>query len=138
MEPVLIITVLSFLLIFGALLYMITHFLVTKFEDVHIRKSDRALWIWRATILLVVIFVSAILFVNSDKIILGIIQNQAPLVISLLIFFVALIEIAVIDLLLPHLIAMWKRILIETVIFIVLVVVSTAIFGIMSLFYIVP
>ena len=124
-----------FLIAFGGILYLISTFLLKKFKDMGLKKHTISLWIWRTSITVVIIYVFTVLWIN--RLPLSIVTS-GPLsflsITSILTFFVALLEIAIIDILLPNVIKLWKRILIETILFVVLVAVTIAIFGIYQLF----
>ncbi|MFH1054233.1 MAG: hypothetical protein V1740_07480 [Candidatus Woesearchaeota archaeon] len=123
-----------FLIIFGSILYMVTHHFVHRWKEKKVKKRTLSLWLWRLTIVLVVVYISSILLLNRNPLLSTLIQNFF-LISTLLIFFISLIEIVVIDLLLPDIIPLWKRILIEVLVFITLVIVTMLIFSAYSALY---
>ncbi|MFH1316058.1 MAG: hypothetical protein ABII01_00910 [Candidatus Woesearchaeota archaeon] len=124
----------SFLLIFGSILYMVTHHFVHKWKEDKVKKRTLSLWLWRLTIVCVVVYISIILFLNRNPLLSTLISNFF-LISTLLIFFISLIEIVIIDLLLPDIIPLWKRIIIEVLVFITLVIVTMLIFSAYSALY---
>ena len=127
--------VILFLIAFGGILYIISTYLLKKFTDMGLRKNTINLWLWRTTIAMVIIFVFSILWIN--RIVLSVVTTgplNFPITVSIITFFMALLEIAIIDMLLPNVIKLWKRILIESILFVVLVAVTLMIFGVYSLF----
>ena len=110
--------VILFLLIFGCLLYIFTTFLFRLFEDADIETRTKKIWMWRASIFLIIAYISIILWINRNFLgveFLG--TSMFFLYIAMIVFFISLIEIVVIDLLLPDVIRMWKRIAIELGVF---------------------
>ena len=53
-----VIIVVLFLLIFGCLLYIFTTFLFRLFEEADIERRTKKIWIWRASIFLVIAYIS--------------------------------------------------------------------------------
>jgi len=126
---------LSFLVIFGGLLYIITHKLVSVWRDEKVKKRTIAIWCWRATLVVILLFLVAIIFLNQVDLFL-IFSSEDPIGLALIIFvfvlFVSIIEIAIIDMLLPDVVRVWKRILIESLALGFLVVTTFAIFALYS------
>jgi len=113
----------ALLLLLGGLLFIVAQFLVKKFQSQRIsfRSRKAKLWIWRSFIVVLLLY-SLFLLVANKQFLFAFFAGPLEIffVILLTIYFVALIEVVVIDLLLPDLVAMWKRILIEVVVFILL------------------
>lgn len=113
-----IIIVLLFLLIFGCVLYIFTTFLFRLFEEADIEKRTKKIWIWRASIFLIIAYISIILWINKDFLSISYLGSSTFfLYVSLTVFFISLVEMVVIDMLLPDTIKMWKRIVIEMGVF---------------------
>src|SRR3989344_5591505 len=119
----------SFLLIFGVILYLVTHKLVRIWQDDHVKKRKISLWVWRITLVIIPLFLLLIIFLNRNPLFM-ILSTQSSTAASILVFlfvlFISLIEITVIDLLLPDVVSMWKRIVIETLALLVLVITTVA------------
>lgn len=116
-----IIVVLLFSAIFGAVLYILTHFLLKKFgRDVRGTRTKQ-IWVWRVVVFLVIIYMVVVLFLNRNALDMALVGPFNFLIMAfLLVFFFTLLEIAVIDLLLPDVLQLWKRIALEVVIFFLL------------------
>ena len=126
--------ILLFILLFGAILYIISHYFFTKWAESKVKQSTAKLWLWRLTMVVVIFFVLFVLFSNRNLVI-AIALSNFFFIIALLIFFIAMIEMVVIDLLLPDIIPIWKRILIECVIFMSLVLVTLIVFKVYAPFF---
>ncbi len=116
--------VVSLLLILGGLLFLAAQFFVQKMKSNEISKSKTKLWVWRSFIVILVIY-SYILFLSNRNLLFLMFGGPFEalrifLIIFLVVYFIGLLEMIVIDLLLPNVIAMWKRILIEVLVFILL------------------
>jgi hypothetical protein len=116
--------VVALLLILGGLLFLVAQFFVQKMKSREISESKTKLWVWRSFIMVLVIY-SYVLFLTNKNLLFSMFQGPFEalkifLVIFLVIYFIGLVEMIVIDLLLPDVIAMWKRILIEVLVFILL------------------
>jgi hypothetical protein len=113
------------LVILGGFLFLAAQFVIHKIKSKKKGEQKRDIWVWRSFLLVFTIYMIAIVFTNRGLIAqifpgaLGIIPT-----IILVIFFGSMIEIVVIDLLLPDVIAMWKRITIELLGFLLLCGVS--------------
>ena len=59
-----IVVILSFLVIFGCVLYMVSHYLIRKWADDKVKRHKIAIWVWRLAIVLVILFVCLLLFMN--------------------------------------------------------------------------
>jgi hypothetical protein len=112
------------LVILGGLLFIAAQFIVHRIKTKK-EKEKKNVWVWRSFLLVFTIYMLAIVFTNRGLITqifpgpLGIIPT-----IILVIFFGSMIEIVVIDVLLPDVVAMWKRITIELLGFLLLCGVS--------------
>jgi len=123
-----------FLLIFGCVLYIFTTFLFRLFEEADIEKRTKKIWTWRASICLIIAYISIILWINKDFLSIVFLGSSIfYLYISLIVFFISLIEIVVIDLLLPDMIKMWKRVTIEIGVFFLLCLITGFIIKIYSI-----
>jgi len=116
--------VVALLLILGGLLFLAAQFFVQKMRSHEISESKTKLWVWRSFIVVLVIY-SYILFLTNRNLLFSMFEGPFEalrifLIIFLVIYFIGLVEMIVIDLLLPHVIPMWKRILIEVLVFILL------------------
>lgn len=128
-----VIIVVLFLLIFGCLLYIFTTFLFRLFEEADIERRTKKIWIWRASIFLVIAYISLILWINKDFLSINYLgSSMFFLYIALLVFFISLIEIVIIDLLLPDVIKMWKRVAIEMIVFVLLCLITLFIIKVYS------
>jgi hypothetical protein len=121
MENLYIITGLILLLIIlGGLLFLAAQFIVHRIKTKK-EKKKKNVWVWRSFLLVFTVYMLAIVYTNRGLIAqifpgpLGIIPT-----IILVIFFGSMIEIVIIDVLLPDLVAMWKRITIELLGFLLL------------------
>ena len=109
----------ALLLLLGGLLYIVAQFIVQKLKAEHIPlKSRKAkLWIWRGFIIVLLLYSLFLLVANKDFLFAFFAGPlEIFMIIMLVIYFVALVELVVIDLLLPDVISMWKRIIIEIVV----------------------
>jgi len=127
----------SLLLLLGGLLYIAAQFLINKIkkESFSLRSRKAKLWIWRSFI--VVLFLYSLFIIVANKaFLLSFFYGpfEIFLVIILVIYFVALVELVVIDLLLPDVIAMWKRILIEVIVFVLLCTLTVVTFNVSTIF----
>src|SRR3989338_1260749 len=120
--------VLLFLVLFGSILYIVSHWLVGKWQEYNIKKRTVALWMWRAALSVAILYIVVVLFLNRNVIIFAEQGSQFIILVGALIFFVSLIEIVIIDLLLPDVIAMWKRMAIEMLVFFMLICVTAFVF----------
>ena len=120
--------VLLFLVLFGSILYIVSHWLVGKWQEYNIKKRTVALWMWRAALSIAILYIVVVLFLNRNVIIFAEQGSQFIILVGALIFFVSLIEIVIIDLLLPDVIAMWKRMAIEMLVFFMLICVTASVF----------
>jgi len=120
--------VLLFLVLFGSILYIVSHWLVGKWQEYNIKKRTVALWMWRAALSIAILYIVVVLFLNRNVIIFAEQGSQFIILVGALIFFVSLIEIVIIDLLLPDVIAMWKRMAIEMLVFFMLICVTAFVF----------
>ena len=120
--------VLLFLVLFGSILYIVSHWLVGKWQEYNIKKRTVALWMWRAALSVAILCIVVVLFLNRNVIIFAEQGSQFIILVGALIFFVSLIEIVIIDLLLPDVIAMWKRMAIEMLVFFMLICVTAFVF----------
>ena len=120
--------VLLFLVLFGSILYIVSHWLVGKWQEYNIKKRTVALWMWRAAPSIAILYIVVVLFLNRNVIIFAEQGSQFIILVGALIFFVSLIEIVIIDLLLPDVIAMWKRMAIEMLVFFMLICVTAFVF----------
>jgi hypothetical protein len=113
----------ALLLLLGGLLYIAAQFIIKKLHSEHISLGSRKakLWIWRSFIIVLLIY-SLFILISNKEFLLAFFAGpmEILLIIVLVIYFVALVEIVVIDLLLPDLVQMWKRIAIELVVFVLL------------------
>lgn len=113
----------ALLLLLGALLYLAAQFVLHKVKSKHTQSGMRKkkLWIWRSFIIVLLAYSLFILIINK-KALFDFFTGplEVFLVMFLIIYFAALVEIVVIDLLLPDVVQMWKRITIELVVFILL------------------
>lgn len=116
-----IVIVILFSVIFGAILYILTHFLLKKFgKDVRGTRTKH-IWVWRSVIFLIIIYMIIVLFLNRNALDIALVGPFNFIVMAfLLVFFFTLLEVAVIDLLLPDVLHLWKRIALEIVIFFLL------------------
>lgn len=113
----------ALLVLLGGLLYIVAQFIITRLRSEHISLGSRKakLWIWRGFIIVLLLYSVFLLASNRDFLFAFFAgPMQIFLIILLTIYFVALIELVVIDLLLPDLVQMWKRIMIEVVVFVLL------------------
>ena len=115
--------VVGLLLLLGGLLFISAQFVIRRMGKQNKTAGGRKvrLWVWRGFIFVLLVYSALLIAVNKD-----ILYSLAPgpfsviLTIFLVVYFVALVELVVIDLLLPDIIAMWKRITIEVLVFILL------------------
>ncbi len=111
------------LLILGSLLFLAAQFLVHKVKKGG--QAQKRLWVWRSFLLILVVYVVALVPTHR-----GLINEIFPGPLSiiptviLIIFLGSMIEISIIDMLLPDVIKMWKRITIEILGFVLLCSVS--------------
>ena len=111
------------LIILGSLLFLAAQFLLHKVKKGG--QAQKRLWVWRSFLLVLVVYVVALVPTHR-----GLLQELFPGPLSiiptviLIIFLGSMIEISVIDLLLPDVVKMWKRISIEILGFLVLCAVS--------------
>ena len=125
------IIILCFLVIFGVMLYLILHKLVGMWKDDNMKQKKIALWMWRVTLMLVVAYIIFLLLLNKNplySLLMASTQVSVAIFIFLFVFFISLVEITVIDLILPDVVKLWKRILIETLSFVALVLTTVAVF----------
>lgn len=131
-----ILIILSFLVIFGSILYIVMHKLLHVWKDENVKPKKITLWLWRIALVMVLMFIIAIIFLNKN-IFTSILLSGKGLASGLLIFtfvlFVSIIEIAIIDLLLPDIVKLWKRIFIETLCLVILVATTAGVFIIYQL-----
>ncbi len=113
----------ALLLLLGGLLFIVAQFILHKVKSEHTQAGMRKkkLWIWRGFVLVLLAY-SLLLLVLNKKALFAFFAGPLEifLVIFLIIYFVALVEIVAIDLLLPDVVQMWKRIAIELVVFVLL------------------
>jgi len=121
------------LLVLGALLFLAAQFVLKK-TDVYVglTQETKDLWIWRSFIVILILFSLVAFFFNKDYFI-GIIP-KFYLYLILLVYFVSLIELVIIDLLLPELIPMSKRIAIELIVLLLLYAFTLLVFKITTYF----
>lgn len=128
--------IISFLAIFGVILYLVLNKLIDVWKDEGVRTRKRALWIWRATLIVILLFVIFLIFINQN-IFFGILLSGSGYGTALLIFtivlFISLIEIVIIDMILPDVVRLWKRIIVETISLVVLVITTVVVFSIYTL-----
>ncbi len=113
----------ALLLLLGGLMYIVAQFIINKMksENIPFGRKKGKLWVWRGFILVLLAYSLFLLIANKEFLFAFFAGPfEIFLVILLVIYFVALIEIVVIDLLLPDVVQMWKRILIEVVVFVLL------------------
>lgn len=127
----------ALLLLLGGLLYIAAQFVINrvKSERFSLRSRKAKLWIWRSFIIVLLLY-SLFLIMANKKFLLAFFYGpfEIFLVIILVIYFVALVELVVIDLLLPDVVAMWKRVLIEVIVFILLCTLTVVTFNISTMF----
>jgi hypothetical protein len=127
----------ALLLLLGGLLFLAAQFILHKIKSEHTQAGMRKkkLWIWRGFVLVLLIY-SIFLLVLNKRALFEFFEGPLEIfiVMFLVIYFVALIEIVVIDLLLPDVVKMWKRITIEVVVFILLCSITVFSFN-LSLFF---
>jgi hypothetical protein len=113
----------ALLVMLGGLLYIAAQFVLRKMEasSTRFQSRTRKLWIWRTFILVLLAYSLFLLLTNKgffDAYFIG--PLKIFFLISVVIYFVALVELVVIDLLLPDVVDMWKRIVIELIVFVLL------------------
>ena len=133
-EPAILLSMLAFLIVFGIVLYLITHFFVQKWKEQEIKPRTISLWLWRLTLVIIIVFVSLLFYLNRLFLFSMVGLYQLMIFMFILVVFVSLIEIAVIDLLLPDVVKLWKRVLIEGISFLMLVGTTLAIFSVYALY----
>ena len=112
------------LVILGGFLFLAAQVLVQK-AGKKVKKERKNVWVWRSFLLVFTIYMLATVYTNRGLISeifpgpLGIIPT-----IILIIFFGSMIEIVIIDVLLPDIIEMWKRITIELLGFLLICIIS--------------
>ena len=128
--------ILSFLLLFGAILYLVLHKLFALWRDENIKPKKITLWLWRVALVTVLIYIIIVILLNQNKFFF-ILHSGGGFSQALLIFtfvlFVSILEISILDMLLPDVIKLWKRILIETLSLLILVITTAGVFAIYSL-----
>ena len=128
----------ALLLLLGGLLYIVAQFIVQKLRSEHISLGSRKakLWIWRGFIIVLLLYSIFLLIANKDFLFAFFAGPlEIFMIIMLVIYFVALIELVVIDILLPDVISMWKRIIIEVVVFVLLCGLTVFTFNISAIFF---
>jgi hypothetical protein len=113
----------ALLVLLGGMLYLAAQFILRKMQsaDSKFAERKRRLWIWRSFILVLLAYSIFLLFANMEffnTLFFG--PLKVFFMIFVVIYFVALIELVVIDMLLPDVVSMWKRIAIELVVFVLL------------------
>jgi len=127
------IIILFSLLILGALLFIAAQFVLKKTRHyIGLRGETKNLWVWRLFIIVLILFSIFVLYLNKDN--LTAIIPGFYLYLILLVYFVSLIELIIIDLLLPDTIPMSKRIAIELIVLLLLYSLTLLIFKIVSYF----
>ena len=116
--------VIALLLILGGLLFLAAQFFVQRMKTHKLNKNKTKLWIWRSFIVILA-FYSYILFLSNKDFLFAVFGGpfeafKVFLMMFLVIYFIGLLEIIIIDLILPDIIPMWKRIMIEVLVFILL------------------
>src|SRR3989344_1056578 len=114
MVNVLVIVIL-FALIFGAILYMLTHVLLKKMGKEKKGHQTKHIWVWRVVIFLTLIYIFIVLWLNRNVLEEALYYGQLSFLLMafLIIFFVTLVEVAIIYLLIPDVLKLWKRIAVE-------------------------
>lgn len=126
--------VVLFLLIFGCILYIFTTFLFRLFEEADVERRTKKIWIWRASVFLIIAYISIILWINKGFFSIDYLGSSTfYLYISMIVFFISLIEMVIIDLLLPDIIKMWKRVSIELGVFFLLSLITGFIIRVYSI-----
>lgn len=100
-------------------MFLAAQFVVKKAKlYIGLKQETKTLWVWRLFLIILIIF-SIFLFFCIRNYLLTIIP-EFYLYIVLLIYFVSLVELVIIDLLLPETIPISKRIAIELIILLLL------------------
>lgn len=121
----------ALLLLLGSLLYIVAQFLIRKMAQHRLKERTLRLWIWRGFIIVLLIYSLFLLMVNKQFLLsLFFGPLEIFLTIFMVIYFVALIELVIIDLLLPDIVLMWKRILVELIVFLLLCVLTALTFSV--------
>jgi len=110
----------ALLLLLGGLLFIAAQFIINKMQSANIPFGKRKgkLWVWRSFIVVLLLYSLFLLIANKEPLFAFFAGPfEIFLVIILVVYFVALIELVVIDILLPDVTEMWKRIVIEVVVF---------------------
>lgn len=127
----------ALLLLLGGLLYIAAQFIIKKLKSENISLGSRKakLWIWRSFIIVLLLY-SLFLLVANKEFLFSFFYGpfEIFLVIVLVIYFVALVELVVIDMLLPDVVQMWKRVLIEVIVFVLLCTLTVVSFNISTIF----
>ena len=117
------------LIILGGLLFLAAQLVIQKLGK-KASKQRRRLWVWRSFLMVLIIYMVFLVIANQELLrVLFPGGLQIVLAVFLTVFFVAMIEITIIDLLLPDIFPMWKRITIEVFGFILICVVSLYVFN---------
>ncbi|MFC1705014.1 hypothetical protein ACFLZ6_01650 [Nanoarchaeota archaeon] len=112
------------LVILGGFLFLAAQILIHK-TGKRIKEERRRVWVWRSFLLVLVIYLVAIMYSNR-----GLISEIFPGPLSIIptiiltIFFGAMLEIVIIDMLLPDVVDMWKRITMELLGFLLICFIS--------------
>ena len=113
----------ALLVLLGALLYLAAQFIIKRIESEKIKLIGprKKLWVWRAFFFMLLLYSLFLLFINKNffSVYFGG-PMRTIFQMFLVVYFVALVELVIIDLLLPDLVQMWKRISIEVVAFVLL------------------
>ena len=121
------------LLVLGALLFLAAQFVLKKTKGyIGLAQETKDLWIWRSFMVVLILFSLVMFFFNKDYFIA--IIPKFYLYLILLVYFVSLIELVIIDLLLPELIPMPKRIAIELIVLLLLYAFTLLVFKITTYF----
>lgn len=114
-----IIVVVLFALVFGAVLYVVTNILLKRLGREKKGAHTKHIWVWRITLFLAMIYIFIVLWLNRNVLEGVLYYGELSLLLAafLVIFFITLLDIAVIDLLLPDIITFWKRVALEIALF---------------------